>query len=232
MTFPPHLSYNPILARELRLQMRDARAYWMLFGYVGTLSLVFLWSYAFWWSEAQSGGVRHSPEPGGSLFVSIISAQILLVLCITPSLAAGALTRVSARGVREMLTRTRLSPLALVSGKLFAAFLFVGLLLSASLPFAGLCWLLGGAAITQMLNAYICLLAGSFLLCALGLLWSSLSRATTPAVLWTYLTASAAFAPLYEITRRHQRGFCVFCILGGLCLMILASVCTKRRFKR
>ena len=36
---------NPVLTKEMRVRMRGARAYWILFGYLGFLSLVLLFSY-------------------------------------------------------------------------------------------------------------------------------------------------------------------------------------------
>ena len=47
---------NPVLTKELRVRMRGARAYWILFGYLGFLALVLLFQYAAFLDSVRSTG--------------------------------------------------------------------------------------------------------------------------------------------------------------------------------
>ena len=47
---------NPVLTKELRVRMRGARAYWILFGYLGFLAAVLLVSYYGFLQTIQTSG--------------------------------------------------------------------------------------------------------------------------------------------------------------------------------
>ena len=55
---------NPVLTKELRVRMRGARAYWILLGYLGFLSLVMLTQYWAWIINVRQNG-------GGSQLVRL-----------------------------------------------------------------------------------------------------------------------------------------------------------------
>lgn len=181
---------NPVLTKELRVRMRGARAYWVMFAYLAFLTLVMLSTYIPWWNNVNStgGGGSQSSEMGQQLFYSILVTQIFLVLFITPAITSGALTIEREQRTMDMLTLTRMPRRSIVIGKLLAAVSFTSLLILTSLPLISICFMLGSIDPALVLSAYLEMLLGSFLVGAMGLMWSSIARTTTLAVIYTYLT--------------------------------------------
>ena len=180
---------NPVLTKELRVRMRGARSHWILFGYLGFLSLVMLLSYWSWQRLVANGvGMSEASRQGAQIFQYIVITQVFLVLFITPAITSGALTIEREQQTMDMLTMTRLPRRSIITGKLLSAVAFTALLLMSSLPLMSICFMLGSVDPGMVVSNYLMLLAGSFLIGALGLMWSSIARTTTQAVLYTYAT--------------------------------------------
>ena len=181
---------NPVLTKELRVRMRGARAYWVMFGYLAFLSLVLLFTYVPWWNNVvnSGGGGAQSSELGQQLFYSILITQIFLVLFITPAITSGSLTIEREQRTMDMLYLTRMARRSIVIGKLLAAVSFTSLLILTSLPLVSICFMLGSIDPALVLSAYLEMLLGSFFVGAMGLMWSSIARNTTLSVIFTYLT--------------------------------------------
>ena len=181
---------NPVLTKELRSRMRGARAYWIMFGYIGFLSLVMLFSYFAWQKSVENsgGGSSQSSEVGGQIFITILVTQIFLVLFITPAITSGALTIEREQRTMDMLDLTPMPRRSIIIGKLLSAVSFTSLLIISSLPLISICFMLGSVDPAQVLSAYLEMLLGSFLVGAMGLMWSSIARTTTQAVIYTYMT--------------------------------------------
>lgn len=186
---------NPVLTKELRVRMRGARAYWILFGYLGFLSCVLLGGYYAWQSNVHSQGAGSSEvaEFGAQIFDALIITQVFLVLFITPAITSGSLSIEKEQRTLDMLTMTRMPRRGIIIGKLLAAVLFTSLLLISSLPLISICFMLGSIDPSMVTSVYIELLFGSFLIGAMGLMWSSIAKNTTQAVLFTYASLMALF---------------------------------------
>src|SRR5678810_760288 len=100
------LPENPVLTKELRVRMRGARAYWILFGYLGFLSAVLLIQYAAFLGSVQSAGSGASEvsRVGESIFNAVVLTQVFLVLFITPAITSGALTIEREQQTMDLLT--------------------------------------------------------------------------------------------------------------------------------
>lgn len=179
-----------MLVKELRVRMRGARAYWILSGYLGFLSLVLFFRYMNWWTEAQArgGGLSSGSKIGQDFFMTIAIVQAFLVAFITPAITSGAITIEREQRTMEMLEMTRLPRGSIVLGKLLSAVSFIALLLVSSLPLTSICFFLGGVSPEEVLRVYLLLLVGSFVTGALGLAWSAVARTTSAAVIFTYST--------------------------------------------
>ncbi len=194
---------NPVLTKELRVRMRGARAYWILFGYLGFLSFVLLAAYGAWQSRiATSGGSGSSEvsQVGSDIFTYMVITQMFLVLFITPAITSGSLTLEKEQRTMEMLTMTRMPRRSIINGKLLSALSFTALLLISSLPLVSLCFMLGSIDPAMVVSTYLMLLFGSLLIGSMGLMWSSIAKSTTAAVLYTYGTLFVLFtlcAPAY-----------------------------------
>ncbi len=181
---------NPVLTKELRVRMRGSRAYWILFGYLGFLTCVLLAAYDIWLRQVNEAGVgaSESSREGASLFVWITITQIFLVLFITPAITSGSITLEKEQRTLDMLTMTRMPRRSIIFGKLFSAVSFTALLLISSLPLVSICFMLGSVDPAMVFSTYLMLLFGSFMIGAMGLMWSSIAKTTTTAVMYTYGT--------------------------------------------
>lgn len=199
---------NPILTKELRTRMRGARAFWILFSYLGALSLVLFLAYISWWHNQQdnmSGGGNTFTV--GKMFYSVLFAvQALMVGLITPALTAGAVSIEKEQRTYELLSVSLIPRRAIIIGKLLSAVSFVALLLTSSLPLVSLCFLLGGVSPGEVASAYGLLLVTAFLYGAVGVAWSSVSKNTTTATVMAYGTILLLFLGTLPLTLIGARG--------------------------
>lgn len=186
---------NPVLTKELRVRMRGARAYWILLGYLGFLAVLLLIRYSqFSSSILQNGtGGSNSAEFSKELFAWIIIPQVFLVLFITPAITSGTLTIEREQQTMDLLTMTRLTRRSIVIGKLLSAVAFTALLILSSLPLLSVCFMLGSIDPGYVFSTYLEMLAASVLIGAMGIMWSSIARTTTQAVIFTYITLFLVF---------------------------------------
>ena len=100
---------NPVVTKELRGRMRGARTYWLLFGYLFLLSLLFFFWYLGWWSShantMQNGAASASFTAGRMFFKVLFYAQAVMIALITPALTAGAISVEREQRTFEMLSR-------------------------------------------------------------------------------------------------------------------------------
>ncbi len=140
-TFLP--SGNPVLTRELRVLLRNARTFALLAIYVSVLGAVVMSNFPGDRTVSFEGG---RAEMGRGLFVTFFMAQLVLVLVLVPGLATGALAQERERRTLEPLLLTPMTPLGIVWGKAAGVLALTGLLLLSTLPLSSLCFLLGGVS--------------------------------------------------------------------------------------
>jgi len=196
---------NPVLTKELRVRMRGARAYWILFGYLGFLSVQLWFQYYGWLNTVHStgSGASEAGRLGNEIFGYLLVAQMFLVLFITPAITSGALTIEKEQRTLDMLTLTRIPRHAIISGKLLSAVSFTALLIISSLPLISICFMLGSIDPKMVVSTYLEMLMGSVLIGAVGLMWSSVLKTTTTAVMATYgcLFVLFVFAMIFYASR-------------------------------
>ena len=192
---------NPVVTKELRGRMRGARTYWLLFGYLFLLSLLFFFWYLGWWSShanaMQNGAASASFTAGRMFFKVLFYAQAVMIALITPALTAGAISVEREQRTFEMLRSTVLKPRSIVWGKLVSSVSFVVLLLTSSLPLVSLCFLLGGVSPGEVFFAYLLLAGDAFLFGAIGLCWSAYAANTATATVLSYATLIAFFVATF-----------------------------------
>ena len=186
---------NPVLTKEMRVRMRGSRAYWVLFGYLGFLMTILLFQY---WSfqdhvHSSGSGASEASRIGGEMFMYILITQMFLVLFITPAITSGSLTIEREQRTMDMVTMTRMPRRSIIIGKIAAAISFTALLLVSSLPLVSICFMLGSVDPGLVFSTYMMMLLGSFLIGSMGLMWSSIAKTTTSAVMFTYATIFVAF---------------------------------------
>jgi ABC-type transport system involved in multi-copper enzyme maturation permease subunit len=177
-----YLFENPVLQRELVVNLRMARGFLLLFAYVGLLGLLV---YAAWPAEQKLDLAR--PEEAKKLVNLFFFGQYLLVSLMTPSFAAGALTGERERKSYEMLLASPLRPGAIVLGKLAASLIPLAELMFCSLPIVMLCLPLGGVQFFEVLVAYLAMLSSVVLSGMISLWCSSHFQRTSASLAVSYL---------------------------------------------
>lgn len=190
---------NPVVARDLRVQMRGVRSYAYQGLYLAVLSLLAVIGY--YTSLAANG----TSEQG----ISVVDAQsklqgfyyfifytlAALICLIAPALTASSITTERQRLTLDLLLTTPLSSTELLFGKLLSSVAFLALLLALSLPASTLCVLLGGATLGDVFRVYFLLAIDGLALAAIGLYCSAALKKGSSALGWTY--ASVIFYVLF-----------------------------------
>jgi ABC-type transport system involved in multi-copper enzyme maturation permease subunit len=174
---------NPVLGRELLVNLRSPRAFGLQLAYVAFLSVVVYFA----WPTVEGGVARVSPEVAQQLFNLFFLGQFFLVALVAPTFAAGSITGEKERKTYEMLLASPLDPMTILVGKLLSSLTYLVLLILSSLPLMILCFLLGGILLSEIIRAYVVLVlaAGTFGLISLAC--SSFFRRTSSALVVSYL---------------------------------------------
>lgn len=178
-----YLLENPVLQRELLVNLRMARAFVLLLMYLGLLAVVVFLA----WPQEQQLDLTTNPEAARRLVKLVFLGQYLLASLMAPSFAAGAISGEKERKSYEMLLASPLRPGAIVLGKLLASLCHLLLLVFASLPIVMLCLPLGGVSLYEALAAYLGLILSVITFGMISLATSSYFRRTSAALVVAYL---------------------------------------------
>jgi len=150
-----YLLENPVLQRELLVNLRMVRAFVLLFAYVGLLAVVVYVA----WPSQQRLDLTSSPAEARRLVNLFFLGQYILVSLMAPSFAGGAISGEKERKTYEMLLASPMPPGAIVLGKLLASLCHLAVLVFASLPIIMLCLPLGGVSPYEVLATYVAMAA-------------------------------------------------------------------------
>ena len=178
-----YLLENPVLQRELLVNLRMTRAFVLLFFYVALLGgVVFLA-----WPQQKQLDLTTNPEAAKRLVNLLFLGQYLLASLMAPSFAAGAISGEKERRSYEMLLASPLRPGAIVLGKLLASLCHLAILIFASLPIVMLCLPLGGVSPYEVLAAYLALILSVVTFGMISLSCSSYFKRTSSSLVVAYL---------------------------------------------
>src|SRR6266567_1169405 len=177
---------NPVLQRELLVNLRMARAFVLLLLYQALLGAVVYFA----WPQdtrldltAGSASVQQTKRLVNLFFVG----QFVLASLMAPSFAAGTITGEKERRTYEMLLASPLRPGAIVLGKLFASLAPLAILIFSSLPIVMLCLPLGGVSLYEVLAAYLALMLSVAAFGMISVACSSYFQRTAAALIVSYL---------------------------------------------
>jgi ABC-2 type transport system permease protein len=186
---------NPIIVKELRARMREARAFIIL---TSTLLLLGAMSYLIYrMALVMAGGYAAtplSPQIGQMLFLALAFLELMVVCAIAPALTAGAISGEREKLTYEMLLATPLHPASILWGKLVSALSYVFLLIFAAVPMFSLIFIFGGVTIRDMIKALVILVIVAITFGILGLFLSTLLKRTSRATVASFLIVVALVA--------------------------------------
>ncbi len=177
-----YLVENPVMQRELLVNLRMHRAFLLLFAYVALLGGVVYLA----WPKIDKIDMTNSYAARDLVNVFFLG-QYLVASMMTPTFAAGAITGEKERKSYEMLLASPLAPGAIVLGKLFASLCHVAILIFCTLPIVMLCLPLGGVSFYEVLAAYLALILSVATFGMISLACSSYFRRTAASLVVSYL---------------------------------------------
>ena len=172
---------NPVLQRELLVNLRMKRAFVLLMLYQVVLAAVV---YFAWPSETRLAA--NSVKAQGMVNMFFLGQYILASL-MAPSFAAAAITGEKERKTYEMLLASPLKPSAITFGKLISSLAPLALLMIGSLPIVMLCLPLGGVSFYEVLAAYLGLILSIITFGMISITCSSYFKRTSASLVASYL---------------------------------------------
>ena len=174
---------NPVLQRELLVNLRKPKAFGLLLMYQVLLAAVV---YFAWPSE--NVRLDLSDSSSSSVLVDLVFlGQYILAALMAPSFAAGSIAGEKERMTYEMLLASPIRPESIVLGKLVAALTHLAVLIFASLPIVMLCLPLGGVSFYEVLAAYLALIASVITFGMISVASGSFFSRTSSALVVSYL---------------------------------------------
>jgi len=176
---------------ELRQRLRTSRwpvvigIWFLIIGAVAGLT---------WWAVSSQPGVPAttlSGDRGTTLYDVVLFFVLGLGMLVVPSLTATSINGDREHGVLATMQTTLLTSADIVIGKLVAAWAISLAFLLAASPFLVWAWIAGGIEIGRMLLAVAVLTFVLAVICAVGLMFSTLTARTISSAVMTYLTVAA-----------------------------------------
>jgi ABC-type transport system involved in multi-copper enzyme maturation permease subunit len=186
---------TPVLYQEMLLGTRRNRQYIFRWIYAGLLLLeVLLFLFGYLITVASGGGSSGRRLPSFTEFATTaryfvdfaVNQHFLILVLVTPTVTAGAITDEKSRGTLQYLLTAELRPGEIVLGKLIGRSYQVALLAATVLPPLAFFGVYGGLDVLKLLELTAATVVMIFALAAASLLASVLCRHTRDAVLGVY----------------------------------------------
>ncbi len=168
---------------ELRQRVRTSKWAVVLAVWFAVIALVTVLSYL----------ALHDPQAqsGAAMYDIVIFFVLGLGMLVVPSLTATSINGDREHGVLATLQTTLLTSADLVLGKLLAAWAISGAFLVTALPFLVWAWVEGGVPVGRILLSLVVLMLVLGVVCALGLMFSTLTARPVASAVLTYLAMGA-----------------------------------------
>lgn len=178
-----YLFENPVLQRELLVNLRTPRSFFLLLLYQALLATVVYFA----WPQDSRLDLTDNPAAARNLVDLFFVGQYVLASLMAPSFAAATITGEKERKTYEMLLASPLRPAAIVLGKMIASLSHLAVLIFASLPIVMLCLPLGGVSLYEVLAAYLGLIVSVIAFGAISVACSSYFNRTAASLVVSYL---------------------------------------------
>ena len=177
---------NPVLQRELLVNLRMARGFILLLIYQCLLGVVV---YFAWPKDTRLDLSDNSEQTQQTrdLVDMFFIGQYVVASMMAPSFAAGSITGEKERKTYEMLLASPLRPAAIVLGKLVASLAHLAILVFSSLPIVMLCLPLGGVHPSELAAAYLGLMLSVVTFGMISVACSAYFQRTSAALVVSYL---------------------------------------------
>jgi ABC-type transport system involved in multi-copper enzyme maturation permease subunit len=172
-----------IAALELRQRVRTSR--WPIVLAVWVVLIAGVTFLAYW--------ATNDPDlsSGSAMYDIVVFFVLGLSMLIVPSLTATSVNGDREHGVLATLQTTLLSPWDIALGKLLSAWAISLAFLTSALPFLAWAWFEGGISAGRIALSLLVLVLVLAVVCAIGLMFSTLTARPVASAVLTYLTMGA-----------------------------------------
>lgn len=134
---------NPIMKKEFKAASRSMNMAWSLTAYEMILAFIFIttvWFLGEKYGDKYQGFYRDIPM----LFPLIGIAQIVMTVIVVPVMTASSISGEKERQTFDIMLTTALTPMEIISGKVFSAVAEIMLYVTAGIPIMSLAFVQGG----------------------------------------------------------------------------------------
>jgi len=176
--------FNPVFVKELKLRFRSFKSFSGLMFYLAVICIFIAGFLLLTTGFTGKGFFR--PDTSFMMFAVLTILQMALVLFITPSLTAGAISSEREKQTLNILLTTTQSSTQIVIGKLLSSVAFLVLMLIAGLPLYSLVFLFGGVSPSQLISIFLFYLLTVVAIGSIGVMFSTITKRTIVAMISTY----------------------------------------------
>lgn len=190
------MNINPVLLKELKVRMRGWKAAGIIALYLLILTLVALFIMYTTFMSPYSSNI--DPQVSIGAYTGLAVIQFILIMFIVPALTAGAIAGEREKQTLDLVLCTKLRPISIITGKLFASTSQTLLLIFASLPLFSMVFLFGGISIKEITQLFGFYIVTAVTIGCIGIFFSTCLKKTTAATVFTYGTvAFLAFGTIF-----------------------------------
>ncbi len=175
---------NPVLNRELLVNLRTNKSFLLMLFYQVVLGVVV---YSAWPKGDIHLDMTMRHQENARLVDLFFLFQFVLTSLIAPSFAAGGIAGEKKRKTYEMLLASPIQPQSIVFGKLVASLTHLTILVLSSIPIVMLCLPLGGVSIYEVMVGLFVVLVAMTTFAMISLACSSLFARTAASLTISYL---------------------------------------------
>lgn len=178
---------NPIVLKDVKVTARSMKVAWGLMAYEAILAFIFIIALSII-SLASSYSYENIYGEMVALFPVIAIAQICMVTLTIPIMTASSISGEKERQTFDIMMTTCLSPMAIVSGKVFSAVAEVMLYVLAGIPIMALAFVLGGLSWWTLFLFLVIIFIFSVLAGSIGVFCSSFSRKSIVSIILAFVS--------------------------------------------
>lgn len=180
--------HNPVFSSEVKVRMRGWKTALGISIYmlvlIGLALMYFLFSVVLPGRTIRPGDAADIGRTG---YILLASFQFALLIFIVPAQTAGVISGEREKQTLDLLLVTRMSPAAIIGGKLLSSLGYVVLLILSSMPVFSLVFLFGGIRFLDVATLFFFYLIMAFSAGVIGVFCSTYMRRTISATVVAYL---------------------------------------------
>lgn len=176
---------NAVYKNEMKANVRSVRFFGVLFAFNSILSALSFLAFAGIMNQS-----RYFGQISGltNIYSTMAYIELAMFMLIIPTITAGSITGEKERKTLDLLLISKMTPFAIIIGKLEAAIHIVRILAISSLPVLSIVFIFGGIQWWNLFILLLTLMITGFFLGSIGIFFSTISRKTTTSTVLTYFT--------------------------------------------